>query len=180
MKYTPEDKLETMSIQALGDFFHAIYESMYRGEHNNMRSITAAYYDAVGGIRGKAGENRILPNDANDDKLIQYMQNKKSYFIQSDGYEEDERYLKNFLEEYCPYCKPVKEKDAQVILSFCNDIFGVKDLSLKKIYIDPYRNVILDEEDCEAVKNYAYSKMFFIYMNQSAFLDACDRLRRTK
>ena len=170
MKYTPEDKLETMSVQALGDFFHAIYESMYRCEHNNMRSITAAYYDAVGGIRGKAGENRILPNDANDDKLIQYMQNKKSYFIQSDGHEEDERYLKNFLEEYCPYCKPVKE----------NDIFGVKDLSLKKIYIDPYRNAILDEEDCEAVKNYAYSKMFFIYMNQSAFLDACDRLRRTK
>ena len=74
----------------------------------------------------------------------------------------------------------MKEKDAQVILSFCNDIFGVKDLSLKKIYIDPYRNAILDEEDCEAVKNYAYSKMFFIYMNQSAFLDACDRLRRTK
>lgn len=36
MKYTPEDKLETMSVQALGDFFHAIYESMYRCEHNTI------------------------------------------------------------------------------------------------------------------------------------------------
>ena len=28
----------------------------------------------------KQGKNRILPNDANDDKLIQYMQNKKKLF----------------------------------------------------------------------------------------------------
>ena len=69
MRYTPEEQMEQMSVQILGAFFDAMYESMFREEHNIMQTLAYAYQDAVSGTRGKAKDYQILKNDANDDKL---------------------------------------------------------------------------------------------------------------
>lgn len=59
----------------------------------------------------------------------------------------------------------------------CPYIFHVTDLSLTYVYIDSERNCILTQEDALAVRNYSYSKMLFLYMNQGIFLDAVRKLR---
>ena len=137
MRYTPEEKLPQMSIQALGGIFDAMYVSMFREEHNHMQSISYAYQDALQGVSGKAAEYKILPNDANDNKLTEFVQDKKSYFIVEDSYSEDALYLRNFLNQANPgLTEAAQREQADAIFHLCNDIFRIKDFSLEKIYID--------------------------------------------
>ena len=167
-----------MSVQALGSVFDVMYESMYREEHNIMQSISYAFHDALTGERGKAADYKILENDANDDKLITYVQKKNKFFIVEDGLEEDAMYLRNFLMSVNPKLKEVSEKgQADVVFHLCPYIFGVKDFSLKEVYIDSERCCMLDSDDVQAVQNYEYSKLLFIYMNQGIFLAAARRMR---
>lgn len=177
MRYMPEEKMEQMSVRLLSDFFDATYENLFREEHNVRQSLAYALFDAMSGVRGKAEEYKILVNDSNDDKLTAYVQDKKSYCIITDGQEEDARYLRVFLSVANPDIEEVKKEEAETILHLCPNIFKVKDLSRKEIYIDSNRNCIITEEDAEIVKNYEYSKMLFLYMNQGVFLSAAKKLR---
>ncbi len=177
MRYTPQEKMEEMSVQALGSIFDSMYESMFRDEHNIMQTLSYAFHDALQGIRGRADDFKILENDANDDRLTAYLQDKTSYHIVEDGQAEDAVYLRNFIAKVNPGMIEREEDQAQVRFHLCPYIFQVRDLSLEEIYIDPERNCIVNEDDAMAVRNYEYSKLLFIYMNQGAFLAAADRLR---
>ena len=178
LRFTPEDMLEKMSYQILSAFFDALYECMYRGEHNIKTSISLAYQDALTGVRGKAVDGRILPNDANDDKLISFIKKKKSYYLIDTGFEEDAEYLRNFFEKEAPKMKSASSPEqAEVVFELCEDIFQIKDLSMKKIYIDVFRNALIDDEDKQALANYEYSKLLYVYMNQDILLDSVKKLR---
>lgn len=180
MRYTSEEKLDSMSVQILGAFFDSMYESMFREEHNIMQTLAYAYQDALAGTRGKAKEYQILPNDANDDKLIAFIQNKKTFCILAGEQEEDAVYLRNFLLKYNAGLEETEREQAEVVFRLCPYIFHVQDLQRKEIYIDSERNCIITEEDAEVVRNYQYSKLLYIYMNQGVFLAAARRLRDTK
>lgn len=181
MRYTPQELFDSMSVQLLGSVFDAMYESMFRDEHNVMQTISYAYQDALQGVRGKAADYKILENDANDDKLTAFVQNKSSYALVIEplpGLEEDAVYLRNFLKQVNPAIKEVNDRDkADMVLHMCPYIFQVEDLSLQEIYIDPDRNCIITEEDALAVKNYGYCKTLFLYMNQGVFLAAAKKMR---
>lgn len=45
--------MEAMSVKVLGAVFDAMYESMFREEHNVRQTISYAFYDAMAGVRGK-------------------------------------------------------------------------------------------------------------------------------
>ncbi len=180
MRYTPEEQMEQMSVQILGAFFDAMYESMFREEHNIMQTLAYAYQDAVSGTRGKAKDYQILKNDANDDKLIAYIQNKKSYCILEEGQEEDAMYLRNFFEKYNSSMREAPQQEAEVVFRLCPYIFQQRSISQEEILIDGERNCIITEEDREAVDNYQYSKWLYIYMNQGTFLAAAKELRQKK
>lgn len=184
MKYTPREYLESMSVRLLGSVFDAMYESMFRDEHNVMQTISYAWNDALCGIRGKADDYKILENDANDDKLIRYVQTKSGYCILTDGSKEQQEeagYLRNFFAKANPSMKEVSTADqAEAVFHLCPYIFDVTDLSRQHIYIDSERSCILTEEDALAVRNYGYCKMLFIYMNQSVFLEAAKKIQTEK
>lgn len=177
MRYTPEEKMDEMSAQVLGAIFDSMYESMFREEHNVMQTISYAYQDALAGVRGKAEEYKILLNDANDDKLIAFMKEKKSFCIIPGNQEEEYIYLRNFLQSVNPDLVEMAEEEAEVVFRLCPYIFQVGDLSRKEIYIDGDRNCILTEDDAEVCRNYQYSKLLFIYLNQGIFLAAARRMR---
>lgn len=177
MRYTPEEKMDEMSAQVLGAIFDSMYESMFREEHNVMQTISYAYQDALAGVRGKAEEYKILLNDANDDKLIAFMKEKKSFCIIPGNQEEEYIYLRNFLQSVNPELVEMAEEEAEVVFRLCPYIFQVGDLSRKEIYIDGDRNCILTEDDAEVCRNYQYSKLLFIYLNQGVFLAAARRMR---
>ena len=94
--------MEAMSVKVLGAVFDAMYESMFREEHNVRQTISYAFYDALAGVRGKADSYKIMKNDANDNKLIQTLQGRKSFAIEENNQEEDAYYLRNFIASVCP------------------------------------------------------------------------------
>lgn len=181
MKYTPWEYIEPMSVQLLSGVFDALYESMFRNEHNIMQTISYAWQDALCGVRGKAEDHKILENDANDDKLTGYVRTKSSYYIRTDNspeQTEEAAYLRKFIENANPSIQEAaSEQEADAVFCMCPYIFHVTDLSLTYVYIDSERNCILTQEDALAVRNYSYSKMLFLYMNQGIFLDAVRKLR---
>lgn len=178
MRYMPEERLEEMSARILGDFFDAMYERMYRENHNVMQTLSYAYQDAINGVRGKAKDYEILPNDDDEAKLIAYIKERSTYAIcATNEMKEDVTYLKNFLREHNETIQEVDEKEAEMLFSLCPYVFQVDDFALERIYIDSERNAILDADDIIAVKNYQYSKLLYIYMNQGVFLAATQKLR---
>lgn len=196
MRYTPEEKIDAMSYRILSAVFDSLYESMYREEHNIMRTISYSFFDAIRGVRGKAAEHKILPNDANDDKLRAFLQGKRTYFLMADrlaagslivdslaaedgpvqeaAFSEAEEILRSLNPELK---RAMDRQEADVTICLCDYIMKMRGGDHGIVYLDTERNAILDEEDWMAVDNYEYSKSLFVYMNQAAFLDAVFSLR---
>ncbi len=178
MRFTPEAQMEAMSVKVLGAVFDAMYESMFREEHNIRQTISYAFYDALAGVRGKADSYKIMKNDANDNKLIQTLQGRKSFAIEENNQEEDAYYLRNFIASVCPDLREEEQTKAEIVFRFCDYIFYSEKMpDGKEILIDSERNCVVDENDIEICKNYGYSKWLFIYMNQGVFLAAARRMR---
>ncbi len=180
MKYTPEEKLDRMSYCILSSVFDAMYESMYREEHNIMQTISYAYYDAIRDVRGKASDGKIMENDASDSRFQAYLQTKKTYYLKADTPEEEQD-AQTFIEALQTGCRRVEqESEAEITIAVCPYIMQCKREQYPgedQIVLDSYKNVILNESDWEAVSQYDYAKSLFIYMNQGAFLDATKALR---
>lgn len=178
MRYTPEEKIDTMSYRVLSAVFDSLYESMYREEHNVMQTISYAYYDAVRGVRGKAAEHKIMENDANDDKFRQYLKDKKTYHILPWNDALQVSITENYIRSLNPemeHCADASQADFTI--SLCDYVMYVKNGDRNIVYIDSENNCILDEDDWMTVENYEYSKSLFVYMNQAPFLDAVYALR---
>ncbi len=181
MRYTPEEQIDTMSYRVLSSVFDAMYESMYRGEHNVMQTISYAYYDAVKGVRGKADSFKIMKNDANDDKLKAFLSTKRRYYICPSEDEQKMERAADFLSALCPSAKRVREQEqADISICLCDYIMNIKEWDSTLLYLDEENSCLIDEEDWRAVKNYSYCKSLFIYMNQGAFLESVETLNLSK
>lgn len=179
MRYTPEDKIDMMSYRILSAVFDSMYESMYREEHNVMKTISYAFFDAIRGVRGKAAEYKIMENDANDDKLREFLKDKKTYYLMPYQDEMQANIMENFIKTLNPGIERLARKEqADISICLCDYVMHVKDNDRSIVYIDSENNCILDEDDWKAVENYEYSRSLFIYMNQAAFLDAVYSLRK--
>ncbi len=184
MKYTPKDQLEQMSVNTLEMIFDAMYTSMLRGAHNKMQTISYAWQDALSGVRGKATEGKILPNDESDEALLSYLRDKHSFCIvvssnnsgSEEEYTQEAQYLRNFFRSVRPDLEEKGDpKEAEVTICLCSDLYCEKQYDPQMIYIDADRNCIIDDDDRQIAGNYAYSKMLFLYMNQGNFLLAAQR-----
>lgn len=186
MKYTPEEKIEEMSYRVLSAVFDSLYESMYREEHNVKETISYAFFDAIRNVRGKAAEHKILPNDANDDKLRAFLQSIHTFYLMPEGdisaggdsgqREEDVVQFLHILNPGLSRCETVSGADA--VICPCRYVLHLQGGDRDIVYLDEEHNCILDAEDWQAVENYQYAKSLFIYMNQSPFLDAVYTIRK--
>lgn len=180
MRYTPKEKIDTMSYRILSAVFDSLYESMYREEHNVMQTISYAFFDAIRGVRGKAAEHKIVENDANDNKFREYLSGKNTFYLMPYPDAAQMELTENFVKALNPEMRRCADSsEADVTLCLCDYVMHVKERNPGVAYIDTENNCILDEEDWMAVTNYNYSKSLFIYMNQAPFLDAVLDLRES-
>lgn len=173
MKYTPKKQWESMSFILLRAVFDAMYESMYREEHNVAATIQYAFFDAMMGIRGRADNGKILPNDGNVRKAEQLFGSLKKVYVEdvcNIGLQEGIKKLNSDI-------KFVSKEEADVKVRSCHFIMGVKDTSLEYIYVDESWNVLCDQEDAQVVENYGYSLQLFLYMHQDTFLMQTKKLQ---
>ncbi|MBQ3600597.1 MAG: glycosyltransferase family 2 protein [Lachnospiraceae bacterium] len=170
MKYTKREQWERMSICQLRSVFDSFYESMYREEHSQAQTIMAAFLDGLMLVRGKAEEGRILKNLQKKERFISLIENTDSIYVEDEA-------MKEQIQKIKPDINFVEKERAGIAIRTCEYIMDVKDFSMEYIYVDCYWNVMADENDIEAIKEYAYSLQLFLYTYQGLFLSQMEKLR---
>ncbi len=178
IKYTPVEKLEEMTRMFLGSIFNTVYEALYKGEKNRMKTIMYAYDDALHQVLGKATEDKIFKLELSDEKLAGLVRGKSRVYIKDDGYEGYGQDLFEKIKIINPKAERINiiEK-SDIYFTICDYIFTLNDLSLQTIYIDIYENILATKDDVLRVINYNYSKEAFIYAQQPLFLHMAEKIR---
>lgn len=177
-KYVKDEELCKMAETFLGSVFQVAYEGLHSGNSNRARTVMLAYDDAIHGIMGKAGENRIFALDFNKEPLLHVFNGKDKIYLEENGYPATAGWLKEFAScnGYNITWTEEPQKDVPVI-SICENIFELDDLSRTKIYIDINKCVFETEDDAMDIINYNYSKRSFIFAHKPVFLECARKLR---
>ncbi len=178
IKYVKDEELGKMAETFLGSVFQVAYEGLHSGNSNHARTVMLAYDDAIHGIMGKAGDNRIFALDFNKEPLLHVLNGKDKIYIEENGYPATAGWIKEFAScnGYNITWTEEPQKDVPVI-SICENIFELDDLNRTKIYIDIHKCVFETEDDAMDIINYNYSKRSFIFANKPVFLECARKLR---
>ncbi len=181
MRHTPDKLRERMCIVMLSYLFEDIYSAFYQGDSPKIRTLTAAFDDALHGVTGKAAEGIIGPVAGDPVRFAKISRGRRSVNIISDGYS-DVPYLvaKNILKaadhDMRIYIDGTGEDgdklngEPDINVKICSSIFKLDDLSNKYIYVDMNMCVLESEDDAYYVMNYGYGRETFISMYRDLML----------
>jgi hypothetical protein len=168
-----------MAETFLNSIFPLIYAGMHKGEYNKMKTVMLAYDDAIHGVVGKAGENRIFDIDFNYEPFKKLFSSEGNFYIEECGYTALAEWLKNLPMQLGLNVNWSDTPAPSVkIISLCENIFELEDLSLSKVYIDVEKCILQDEYDVLDVINYNYSKRSFIMAQKPLFLQKIRELSK--
>lgn len=174
IRHTPQERMETMAEQFLSSLFQIVYEGIHKGEENRTKAVMLAYDDAIHGVMGKAGENRIFPLDVNKEPYRRLFESSSRWRIEDHGHAWWGQQLKEMARElgYQIQWLDEGEQTGEPVrtICYCDDIFQLEDLSRQKVYIDMNDCILESEEDVLDVINYNYSKRAFIQAQKPIFL----------
>ena len=179
LKFTPDEDLEQMADTFLSSVFQENYEGLYNGEKNRAKTVMLALDDAIHGVMGKAGENRIFELDFNLEGYRDLFHRSEKFYIEENGHAPLANRIRNVAEALGVRViwLDAQEKDA-VTISLCESIFEVEDMTLEKVYIDISDCIFATEDDMLNVINYNYSKRSFLFMMKPVFLENAKKLRK--
>lgn len=168
MKYTKAEACNKMSIVLLRSVFEAFYLHRMGQAHNMAQSDVAALLDAVGGVRGRAADDRILPNDDNGLGFVSFFQEQESVYM-----EDDDPFLEQVIRQINPdiMFMQLPAPNAVTIVR-CDSILGIKDFhfsldfSENVVYIDKNYRMLATREDVDLIKNYEPCLQLFLYAMQ--------------
>jgi hypothetical protein len=170
-KYTSRERLDKMTETFLGSIFSVVYMGIHKGEYNRMKTVMLAYDDAIHGITGKAGENRIFDIDVNYEPFKKLFSSAKCFYLEEGEFPALAGWLKGLPQQLGINITWADTPAAGVkTISLCEDIFKIDDLSLSKVYMDIDKCLLQDEEDVLDVINYNYSRRSFIMAQKPLFL----------
>ena len=180
MRYTEPGDWEAMAGTFLDSMFQIVYEGLHKGEKNRSRTVMLAYDDALHGVTGKAGENRIFTLDTADGPWDKLFSAAPAYVLHTDKYPGTAQDIRDRAERMGYDIRwydvsEAPENTPEIIL--CDNIFQIEDLSLQKIYIYINDCILASEEDVLDVINYNYSRRTFIEAQKPIFLQ---RLREQR
>lgn len=180
MRYTEPEEWEAMAGTFLDSMFQIVYEGLHKGEKNRTRTVMLAYDDALHGVTGKAGENRIFTLDTADGPWDKLFSAAPAYVLHTDKYPGSAQDIRDRAERMGYDIRwydvsEAPENTPEIVL--CDNIFQIEDLSLQKIYIDINDCILASEEDVLDVINYNYSRRTFIESQKPIFLQ---RLREQR
>lgn len=177
-RYTSEDKLEKMAETFLNTIFKIVYEGIHNGESNRVKTVMLAYDDAIHGIRGRAGKNRIFEIDFNMQPFVDLIKSAKSFYIETGNYPVLANHIKDMSKQLnINACFVDNPEGAECVISLCESIFDIDDFSMKKVYMDISDCILRTEDDVMNVINFNYSRRAFVFANKSVFLEKIRLLR---
>jgi hypothetical protein len=173
-RYTPEDRLDKMAETFLSSIFEVVYEGIHKGEYNKGKTVMFAYDDAIHGVMGKAGENRIFDIDVNPRPLMKLFSSGTKFYLEQGKFPATAERLKEISMLPDISDKPITWVDRPgpgvKTIALCENIFRLEDLSLSKVYVDIDDCILQDEDDVLDVINFNYSKRSFILAQKPIFL----------
>jgi GT2 family glycosyltransferase len=173
-RYTPEDRLDKMAETFLSSIFEVVYEGIHKGEYNKGKTVMFAYDDAIHGVMGKAGENRIFDIDFNPRPLMKLFSSGTKFYLEQGKFPATAERLKEISMLPDISDKPITWVDRPgpgvKTIALCENIFRLEDLSLSKVYVDIDDCILQDEDDVLDVINFNYSKRSFIMAQKPIFL----------
>jgi hypothetical protein len=173
-RYTPEDRLDKMAETFLSSIFEVVYEGIHKGEYNKGKTVMFAYDDAIHGVMGKAGENRIFDIDVNPRPLMKLFSSGTKFYLEQGKFPATAERLKEISMLPDISDKPITWVDRPgpgvKTIALCENIFRLEDLSLSKVYVDIDDCILQDEDDVLDVINFNYSKRSFIMAQKPIFL----------
>lgn len=189
MRYTSQDDLYDMCLSFLTDLFDIQYCSLYNGVQNKGTTVMLAYDDALHGVRGKAGEGRILAMDRNTDKLRLLIEGKRKLVIIKNGHEGACNRLSSSIQELNSEieihiyedCSQIDE-GADALIEMCNYIFTMKEMKKDVFYVDTELNIYNpgSPDDELMLFNYPYARKQFIASQLPNFMDKTMEIRRLR
>ena len=176
--YTPQEKLERMARTFLSSIFHEVYADLHKGEREVSQTIMLAYEDAMHGISGKAGEDRIFRIQRNRKPFAELFGTWDCFYIEENGYPKLALEVRALADELGAKIRWASEAGPGcVTIALCENIFEMEDLSRTKVYIDIDRCILHTEDDVLDVINYNYSRRTFLFAQLPVFLDNVKKLR---
>ncbi|MDE6852560.1 MAG: glycosyltransferase family 2 protein, partial [Lachnospiraceae bacterium] len=180
-KYTPEEDYEKMAQTFLASIFQIAYEGLHTGMQAKTRTVTMACDDALHGVTGRAGENRIFPLDYPDAPFRGLFEASETYYIEENGHAWLAEELRQKAEQLgCRIKWTERQENGVPVISLCQSIFDVEDLSLQKTYIDLEYCILRTEEDVLDVINYNYSKRLYLFAETPVFVQKLKELKSRK
>ena len=182
LQHIEEEQLDDMAEAFLGSIFEIVYEGLYRGEPNKSKTVMAAVDDALHGVMGKAGPERIFDLEFTYDKLKPLLEKGKNLFIEVNDFPLFADAMREEIEAKYPSCRVVlstegTRPEGSLVVSLCESIFRQDDLSLEKFIMDLDGNVLRDEDDVLMAINYNYSRRAFIFAQKPLFIRLAKALR---
>ena len=143
--------------------------------------VMLAYDDAIHGIMGKAGANRIFELPREKTWIKAFFEKNPCVYFENNGFDLQASRIKEMMTQM-GLCIEMREKPGPGVttVSLCESIFSIEDMSLSKVYLDLSDCIFATEEDMLDVINYGYSKRSFVFGQKPIFLENIRRLRERK
>lgn len=174
LRYTPQEKAEQMAETFLGAIFQVIYEGVHKGERYKAQTVMLAYDDAVHGITGRAGKDRIFELDFNEEPWHRLFSGVKEMAVHTDCYPATAQGIKELAQRLGYNIRWANPGTGAREVVLCDNIFEIEDLSLDRIYIDINDCILATEDDVLDVINYNYSKRSFLFANKPVFMQGLE------
>ena len=167
-----------MAQSFLSSFFRLAYEGLHNGMSAKTRTVALACDDALHGVTGKAGENRIFPLDYPDEPFRKLFEASDNYYIETNGYQWLAEEIQQQAEQLGYHIQWAEQMEEGVpVIALCPSIFELEDLSLQKIYLDMEYCILRTEDDAMDVINYNYSKRLYLFAETPVFVQKLKELR---
>lgn len=188
-KYLPEEKLEIFFQYITEEFFSQNYGAIYKKMYGYAFSLWNALDDFMHGVTGKAAEGKIVPYSEGEDRLAEYVRGWNKILIYMPTHTKKDYDTLNSVLRYLMKHNQTAEvlvtftledhvqEDYDIVLQLCEHATKVKENILPRVYVDRWKNAILDERDYWYFSNYDKALENFQKLYWPLFKDRMKELR---
>jgi GT2 family glycosyltransferase len=172
VKFTPEEYREQMSTTFLKSIFDVLYSGQYKNEHNTAQTVMRAYEDAVRGITGKAGADRIFDVDFNETPFCELFASSDTFVLDTGDCPNYEPRIKHLADKLGYSIKWLTTPTEGVpTITLCESIFKLQmqDENPNHIYVDIDDCILRTHKDWERVQAYKVECDKFLGEQRSFF-----------
>lgn len=188
-KYLDDDRVEDFYQKITDDFFRQNYPAMNKGKYGTVFTAWNALDDFMHGVTGKAGDGKIVPYTEGEDRLADLIKSVDAVMIYMPQHTQSEyaclnsvlRYImkqKNSLQIMVAFdLKDYDLSEYDLVLQLCTHVTEVSENILPWIYVDRWKNAVLDEADFQYFSRYETALHNFQEMYRPLFEEQRKRLK---